>query len=117
MGRLASKPSTASVALVWEDAMYTTRQKQSCGLPGVQRPGTLLKFEEEIKGLRWQQKFGLKSNRVNRVIWHRTGRYFWRNETAVIADLPLIVANYSELEQPAKNLFLGEVLVRAPTPL
>ena len=63
MGRLASKPSTASVALVWEYEVIRPAKNNRAAFRACKGP--VRRTEEEIKGLRWQQKVGLKSNRVN----------------------------------------------------
>ena len=58
---------------------------------------SLFKLEKEIQCLGGKEKVGRKSDGMNR-IWHRTCRYVRCDEPAVIADLPLVVADYSELE-------------------
>ncbi len=77
--------------------------------------GSILRFvlKENTQPFRRQNEIGLKANRMNRVKGNTTRRDT-RDRAAISRDLPLVISNHTQLEQPAEIFLQGNNLPEAP---
>src|SRR5271155_3005599 len=71
-------------------------------------------FEEGCEILRRKNKIGLNTNCMHGIEWNRELRNSWTQGSAAVRNLPLVVPNEAELEQPAEVFLQGKNLPKSP---